>query len=410
MHNFVVFPSKKEIELVTQNADIKIAETPRDDYQKIVCIKPWGHEFLCFESKKIGMWCLTVTKENTTSLHCHFKKDTLLFVLSGCAKIGLFDGSVKPLSLMESLYIPKNTFHSIGSFSESCTLLEIEIFSNQLDFSDKNDLLRINDKYHRKSVGYQSSVELRREGLEEYGYFDFRTSASVHLDGIHMEMKRVQDLSDLPKNTHCILIEGSVFKDNSLLKEGTILSPNHLYHLFEPVLILVLEKNDWKEDCKVIYGFEHLRALKQSLDQQKKKLILTSGCYDVLHIGHLHTLKNAKALGDILIVCLSSDEQIRALKGETRPINKFEDRLDLFKTIEYVDYIMPYQEEYIETEETLGKIMKILDPDVWVKGSDYTVQKILEKHPYLRSIHLVPLVENRSTTNIIKKITGRLKQ
>lgn len=135
---------------------------------------------------------------------------------------------------------------------------------------------------------------------------------------------------------------------------------------------------------------------------------MTSGCFDILHVGHLNTLKKAKSLGDILVVCLSSDEQIRSLKGESRPINNFEDRLNLFKTIECVDYILPYQEEYIETEETLGSIMKILDPDVWVKGSDYTLEGIKEKHPYLRNIQLLPLIEYRSTTNIIRKIKKSL--
>jgi rfaE bifunctional protein nucleotidyltransferase chain/domain len=248
-----------------------------------------------------------------------------------------------------------------------------------------------------------------KDNLEPYGFFDFRDNPSVNVEGVTMCMKKVNILDTFPSNTHVVLVEGSVYENNQLLKEGSMLFNNHTYFTIEPVTILLITKKDWKEDCKVIYGLEHLQIIGKNIKTQRKSIILTSGCYDVLHVGHLHTLKEAKTLGDKLIVCLSSDEQIRALKGETRPINKFEDRLNLFKTIECVDYIIPYQEEYIETEETLGKIMKILDPDVWVKGSDYTVQKILEKHPYLRHIHLVPLIENTSTTNIIKKISAHLK-
>ena len=104
------------------------------------------------------------------------------------------------------------------------------------------------------------------------------------------------------------------------------------------------------------------------------------------------------------MVCLSSDEQIKKLKGETRPVNNYWDRINLFKMIECVDYIVLYDEVNNETEETLGEIMKIVDPYVWVKGSDYTAKQIRNKHPYLRDIKILDNVPDLSTTNIIKKI------
>jgi D-beta-D-heptose 7-phosphate kinase/D-beta-D-heptose 1-phosphate adenosyltransferase len=112
----------------------------------------------------------------------------------------------------------------------------------------------------------------------------------------------------------------------------------------------------------------------------------------------------AKSLGDILVVCLSNDEQVRKLKGPTRPVNNYDDRINLFKTISYVDYIVLYSESNIETEETLDQIMKTVNPAIWVKGDEYTESKIREKHPSLKKIVLIPTVENKSTTNIIKKI------
>ena len=140
------------------------------------------------------------------------------------------------------------------------------------------------------------------------------------------------------------------------------------------------------------------------MKQKNERVILSSGCFDIVHIGHLKTLLEAKKLGDKLIICLSNDEQIKKLKGEDRPINNYQDRIDLFKTISYVDYIVLYNEENIEKEESLGKIMKIVDPEYWVKGDDYVKEDVLKKHPYLRNIHLCKNVENKSTTNIIKQI------
>ena len=104
------------------------------------------------------------------------------------------------------------------------------------------------------------------------------------------------------------------------------------------------------------------------------------------------------------MVCLSSDEQIRHLKGDTRPINSYWDRIDLFKMIECVDYIILYNEVNSETEETLGNIMQIVDPSLWVKGSDYNIETIRQKHPYLKAVKIYNNVPNFSTTNIIKKI------
>lgn len=404
MDHFFIPVDEKERELLDQNKEYLIKENERDNFHNTVCVKPWGYEFLPYESKKIGIWCLTIYKGQATSLHCHFKKDTMIIVLSGCARIGFLNGDILSLSTLQTLYIPKGKFHSLGSFSEKTCILEIEVFSNETTFSDKNDLLRIHDQYHRKSTGYQSSVKRVTDILESYDFFQIKEGFSKNMEGVLLTTCNQIRQS---KHTIQILLEGSLYNQQHVIKEGSILDTTQSYIPLTPLLILSITKADWKEDSKIIHDFEHLKIIKQKL--QHKKLILTSGCYDILHVGHLNTLKKAKEIGDILIVCLSSDRQIRALKGDTRPINKFEDRLNLFKTIECVDYIFPYEEEYIETEETLGSIMKALDPDVWVKGSDYTIEGIKAKHPYLRHIQLFPLLENKSTTNIIKRISSDFK-
>lgn len=400
-------PTQSEMEVVEKNIDIEKQKNTKESFSKSICIKPWGYEFIAYESSKIGVWCFTVLKGHATSLHCHFKKDTLLIVLSGCARLELFDKKVVALSTLQTIFIPQKTFHSIGSFTDKTCVLEIEIFSNELTFSDKNDLLRIDDQYHRKPTGYQSSVKVETQNLDEYNYFEIVDNFVKEIHGVTI---RVTDTPIVTQNTISILLDGNVLSNTYVLKEGSIIPPNETIRPLGKARYLTLCSYNWKEDKKIIHDYEHLNLVKKALVEKNKKIILTSGCFDILHIGHLNTLKKAKELGDTLIVCLSSDEQIRALKGESRPINKFEDRLNLFKTIDCVDYIFPYQEEFLETEETLGKIMKVLDPDTWVKGSDYTVKGIQEKHPYLRNIHIFPLVENKSTTNIIHKITNGFKE
>ena len=399
--------SIKEKEIIEKNRYIEEEQHKKIDYREKVCVKPWGYEYLVYENNKIGLWYLLMKKGHSTSLHTHFKKDTIIIVLSGCAKIGLLNANPIVLNTMESIYIPKYKFHSIASFSQETVILEMEIFTEKLSFSDKNDLLRLDDQYNRKSVGYESSVNILTENLASYSPFYIENN-KIEKYGITLEyhiVKTEEELKELQKKTYTILLEGQLFSNCQYIKEGSIL--NMKEHLYTPIYnckLLTVDKLLWQEDAKIIYDFEQLKLLKESFLSENKRIILTSGCFDILHVGHLETLKRAKMLGDILVVCLSSDEQIHALKGASRPINNYEDRINLFKTITYVDYIVLYNEEDITEEQTLGTIMKIVDPFTWVKGSDYTLETISKKHPYLRNITILPLVNEKSTTNIVKKI------
>lgn len=400
-------PNLKEREIVEKNKYIEREQHQAIDYKNKVCVKPWGYEYLVYESNKIGIWYLLMKKGHSTSLHTHFKKDTIMFVLSGSAKIGLLDNKSIILNTMESIYIPKYKFHSISSFSDETTILEMEIFTENLTFSDKNDLLRIDDQYNRKPVGYESSVEVLKENLDIYNPF-FIEKGKITRNGVTLDyhlVKSAEEIQELQKKTYCILLKGQIFSNSHYLKEGSILHlKDHIYRPINECHLLTIDKLLWQEDTKIIYDFDQLSIIKQELVNENKRIVLTSGCFDILHVGHLETLKRAKILGDILIVCLSSDEQIKALKGSSRPINNYEDRINLFKTITYVDYIVLYNEENIEEEQTLGSIMKIVDPFTWVKGSDYKIEEISKKHPYLRNITILPLVDEKSTTNIVKRI------
>ncbi len=384
--------------IVQNNREIAEKANPRIDYSNVVCKKPWGHEFLVYESKNIGIWCLMINASHATSLHTHFHKDTFVIVLDGCAKLETPDGGVQALSILESVHIPRNKFHALGAFSPKVTLLEIEIFQEGAHFSDKNDLLRINDIYHRKSTGYESSVDVtkEKEELESYGHFmigDEPISQIIRNTQIEVSTKLDS------KAQYNILLEGQVFHKGVYFSPGSLLPVT--CQLGHNNRILSIYYPFYYEDTKIIYSNDHLVAVKK---QEKERVILTSGCYDIIHVGHLNTLRNAKNIGGKLMVCLSSDEQITKLKGDGRPINKYQDRIDLFKTIAYVDYIVLYNEENNETEKTLGEIMKLVNPYCWVKGSDYTKEQILAKHPYLTNIVLFNNIDGKSTTNIVKHI------
>ena len=411
MNPIILQNTSSDTSIVNNNLNIKYEKHTNISYKNVVCIKPWGYEYLIYESNMIGIWYLNINKNNGTSLHCHFNKDTFIIVLYGCAKVTLIDNSVLYLNSMESMYIPKYKFHGIASFSDTTVIIEIEIFSNNVSFSDKNDLLRISDIYKRKSVGYESSVTLERVNLTNYNYFYLNPNTCINLYDISIKLNAISSIDDLLKldaNTYNILLNGSIFDTMKFIKEGSLLTINKNMIVDDTVLILSLNKNGLKDDTKVIYDIEHLKLVTRKLHCENKKIILTSGCFDILHVGHIETLKRAKALGNILIVCLSSDEQIKYLKGNTRPINNLKDRLSVFKTISHVDYVIPYNEEYLDSEGTLGEIIKIINPEYWVKGSDYTVEQILTKHPYIRNIKILDLIDNKSTTAIIKKLQSEV--
>lgn len=371
------------------------------NYKEKICLKPWGYEFLAFENKKIGIWILYINNNNKTSLHTHFKKDTILIVLSGVIKINLINNEYKLLSINDIIYIPKYKFHSIESITDNCNILELEIFDNDINYSNKNDLYRIMDNYKRDNIGYEKSINISND-LNKYNYFYLEKTFS------NEKFKIINNLNNINLNNLYILLEGFIFINDIYIKEGSILN-NYILNInnLNNIIILEINFNYNKEDKKIIYNLEHLKLIINNL--KNKSNILTSGCFDLIHIGHLELLRNAKNEGDNLFVCLSNDLQIKKLKGDKRPINNYNDRINLFKTISYVDYIILYDEENIEKETTLDNIMNIVKPTYWVKGDDYNIEEIKKKHPTI-NIKLFKNISNISTTNIISNIIQKYKE
>jgi rfaE bifunctional protein nucleotidyltransferase chain/domain len=403
--------SEEEIKIINNNIHIKHEIHEKIDYKNIVCSKPWGHEFLIYESKKLGIWFLKLTKGNSTSLHTHFNKDTIIIVIKGSLSIKLIDNTVINLNSMSRIFMPHYNFHELSSFSDETYIIEIEIFNENMNFTDKNDLLRIHDKYKRETTGYSNSVIINKHNLDVFNYFYLDHDFEKNMHGVNFKVTELSEnnlkekVNILNKYTYNILLDGIVYQDMNFIKEGSFLNTLEKIQLpNDKALLLSIEKTNYVEDSKIIYDNEQLKIICNQLKGRNKKIILSSGCFDIIHVGHINTLRESKKLGDILMICLSSDEQISALKGKNRPINNYQDRIDLFKTISYVDYIILYNEQNIEREESLGNIMKIVNPHLWVKGNDYNKNDILKKHPYLKQIKLIENIENKSTTNIIKKI------
>ncbi|MFH1824308.1 MAG: D-glycero-beta-D-manno-heptose 1-phosphate adenylyltransferase [Candidatus Firestonebacteria bacterium] len=141
--------------------------------------------------------------------------------------------------------------------------------------------------------------------------------------------------------------------------------------------------------------------------KKDKKIVFTNGCFDLLHIGHIRYLKKAKKLGDILIVGINSDNSIRRLKGKKRPIVPQDDRAEILSEFPFVDFVTIFKEN-----NPLNIIKKIL-PDVLVKGSDWKKNNIIGSDIVRHGggkIITVPLIKDRSTSNMIKKVGGLWKR
>lgn len=132
-----------------------------------------------------------------------------------------------------------------------------------------------------------------------------------------------------------------------------------------------------------------------------RRIVFTNGCFDILHAGHVTYLAQAKALGDILIIGVNSDDSVRRLKGANRPINPLADRLTVLSALSCVDHVVPF------TELNPNNLIRMICPDVFVKGGDYTRDQLPEVDLVEELggvVRILPYVDNRSTTRLIHQI------
>lgn len=156
----------------------------------------------------------------------------------------------------------------------------------------------------------------------------------------------------------------------------------------------------------VIFGICAATAVRDNLAAQKRTVVFTNGCFDLLHRGHIDLLERARALGDFLIVGLNSDFSVQSLKGEGRPLVPWNDRAFLLSRLISVDMVVPF------VEETPLKIIERLLPDVLVKGSDWKIENIVGRKIVEENggkVITLPLTEGLSTTNLIQTVLSRFQ-
>jgi rfaE bifunctional protein nucleotidyltransferase chain/domain len=145
-------------------------------------------------------------------------------------------------------------------------------------------------------------------------------------------------------------------------------------------------------------------SLKDKIDQLRKegkKIVFTNGCFDILHVGHTRYLREAKRTADILIIALNSDESVRTLKGDKRPLIPEAERADVVASLESVDFVTIFH------ELTPLALIEFIKPDVLIKGGDWEEENVVGRESVKRwggRVVIIPEIKESSTSNIIEKI------
>ncbi len=150
-----------------------------------------------------------------------------------------------------------------------------------------------------------------------------------------------------------------------------------------------------------LFQREELKTELERLQREGKKIVFTNGCFDILHVGHTRYLKEAKQLGDVLVLALNSDDSVRAIKGDKRPLVPENERADVVASLTSVDYVT------IFSETTPLTLIEYIKPDVLVKGGDWAEESIVGRESVVKwggRVAIIPEIKGASTTNIVAKI------
>ena len=153
-----------------------------------------------------------------------------------------------------------------------------------------------------------------------------------------------------------------------------------------------------KRKIRSLSGLKEIIAL---LKRRGKRVVFTNGCFDLLHLGHVNYLREAKKKGDILVVAVNSDASIRRIKGKNRPIIDEKNRIGVVSALQNVDYVVLFK------EDTPLEMIKSLRPDILVKGADWDKKDIVGRDfvlSYGGKVMTIKLSKDYSTTEIIRKI------
>ena len=147
-----------------------------------------------------------------------------------------------------------------------------------------------------------------------------------------------------------------------------------------------------------------VNSAKTLLDEWKQNsysIVFTNGCFDILHAGHVDYLEKSRALGDKLIIAVNTDQSVSKIKGPTRPIVDEKARMKVLASLEFVDCVTWFN------EDTPLDLIKLLEPDILVKGDDYSMDNIVGADVVMKNggrVETIPLLKGHSTSSIIEKI------
>lgn len=146
---------------------------------------------------------------------------------------------------------------------------------------------------------------------------------------------------------------------------------------------------------------ENVADFVKKLHQSGKTVVVTNGCFDILHVGHVRYLQKTKSFADYMIVLLNSDKSVRNIKGPTRPINNEQDRAEVLNALACVDYVVMFD------EDSPASLIDEIKPDVYTKGADYTMETLPEADIMRKNnikVEFIEFVAGKSTTNTINKM------
>jgi D-beta-D-heptose 7-phosphate kinase/D-beta-D-heptose 1-phosphate adenosyltransferase len=146
---------------------------------------------------------------------------------------------------------------------------------------------------------------------------------------------------------------------------------------------------------------EALRNKLEALRKKGKKIAFTNGCFDILHVGHVRYLREAKKTADVLVLALNSDSSVRSIKGEKRPLVSEQERAEVLAALEFIDFVT------IFPELTPLELINYLKPDILIKGGDWPEEKVVGREEIKKwggRVAIIPEIEGKSTTNVVEKI------
>ncbi len=167
-------------------------------------------------------------------------------------------------------------------------------------------------------------------------------------------------------------------------------------------MALVVKKKRSKD--KIVKNKKTLAGILDGLKSQGKKVVLTNGCFDILHVGHARCLEDAKSRGDFLVVALNEDAAVTKLKGRGYPINTLDDRMELVASLSSVDYVTSFG------DQTADEILELFKPTLYAKGTDYTERTVPERSTAKEVGAKIVIVGDKkahATSKVVQKIRRR---